>query len=362
MSSNKKLNIVMLSPFFYPHKGGVEHHVFKVSKELLNIGNIVTIITTLHEKNLPTNDEIDGIKIIRLQRNRLPVIGTILSIISFFRYTSLIRRASIIHCHDYQMLLWFMAFRILFPFKKVFITFHGWEGDYPPKRSVILLRKIAEFLTNGNICIGGFIEKWYNTKADLISYGGVDTHELNGQAPYSDIILLSRISEDIPIREYLASFKLLKEKYNRKVKIFFLGNGELLTYAQKFASDNNLDISFLGFVDNPIAYIKQSKIIIANGYLAILESAAYKKPIFAIYQNELMKDRLALFKHSHDFISISANAENFASKINKYFTNPELQFNFERPWEWARDQSWANLANQYLRLWGYKNIINRYHI
>ena len=180
--------------------------------------------------------------------------------------------------------------------------------------------------------------------------------------PYSDIILLSRISEDVPIKEYLASFKLLKEKYNRKVKIFFLGNGELLTYAQKFASDNNLDISFLGFVDNPIAYIKQSKIIIANGYLAILESAAYKKPIFAIYQNELMKDRLALFKYSHDFISISANAENFASKINKYFTNPELQFNFERPWEWARDQSWANLANQYLRLWGYQNIINRYHI
>ena len=45
--------------------------------------------------------------------------------------------------------------------KKIHITFHGWEGDFPPKRKVIQLRWISEILTKQSIAIGDFIPKWY---------------------------------------------------------------------------------------------------------------------------------------------------------------------------------------------------------
>jgi len=71
----------------------------------------------------------------------------------------LIQEADIVHCHD--VFFWYLPFRFLYPKKKVFTTFHGWEGIFPPKWQAKVIRNISEKLSFGNICVGDFIRKWY---------------------------------------------------------------------------------------------------------------------------------------------------------------------------------------------------------
>jgi hypothetical protein len=47
----------------------------------------------------------------------------------------LIKEADIIHCHD--VFFWYLPFRFLFPQKKVYIPFHGYEGNNPPNKRKI---------------------------------------------------------------------------------------------------------------------------------------------------------------------------------------------------------------------------------
>lgn len=44
-TSSKKLNICMISGFFYPNIGGVETHIFELSRHLIQNGHKVIIIT-----------------------------------------------------------------------------------------------------------------------------------------------------------------------------------------------------------------------------------------------------------------------------------------------------------------------------
>jgi len=353
MLPGEKLNIVMLSPFFYPHNGGVERHVYYLSKELLKRKHNVTILTTLHKNTLSYNDEIDGIKIIRFELNTIPILGVLINMIKLFRHIPLVIRTNVIHCHDYQFFLWFLGLRIIFPFKKIFITYHGWEGDYPPKKHIIFLRKIAEYLTRGNICVGQFIEKWYNTKADFISHGAIEISTINNlMARQSDIVVISRFSHDVPLEKYLEAFQILKEKYHQNLKILFLGTGKLESLIRDFISKNDLNATLLGFVNNPLDYIRSTSMVVTNGYLAILEAAANQKPVFAIYQNELVKDRLTSFAYSDYFISANNNSEGFAQNIHNYIKNPhKAEFNLRISSKWAIQQTWENLAIRYLQLW-----------
>ena len=84
---------------------------------------------------------------------------------------AVIEKADIIHAHD--VAFWYFPFRFLYPRKRFYVTFHGWEGKFPVPWKNKLVRKISEKLAWGNICVGDFIEKWYGTKPNAVTYGGV---------------------------------------------------------------------------------------------------------------------------------------------------------------------------------------------
>jgi glycosyltransferase involved in cell wall biosynthesis len=62
------MKIVMLVPYFYPHTGGTEKYVKDLSLALTRAGHEVTIISNNlpREKNAPSEDKIDGVRVIRL--------------------------------------------------------------------------------------------------------------------------------------------------------------------------------------------------------------------------------------------------------------------------------------------------------
>jgi glycosyltransferase involved in cell wall biosynthesis len=60
------MRIVQVSPWFYPHLGGVESHVRSLSRELVRRGHEVTVVSTRHRRDVPSDETIDGIRIRRV--------------------------------------------------------------------------------------------------------------------------------------------------------------------------------------------------------------------------------------------------------------------------------------------------------
>jgi glycosyltransferase involved in cell wall biosynthesis len=165
------MKILFLTRLYLPHVGGVEKHIFEISKTLSKNYQI-TIITEQHDPKLPLYEKSDLAEIYRI-----PLGGASESMKKWFIWSwlfshiDLIHNTDILHIHD--VFFWFLPFRPIFPLKKVFMTFHGYEGINAPGKKQILSHRIAEKLTSGNICIGDFHRKWYHTKPTIVSYGAV---------------------------------------------------------------------------------------------------------------------------------------------------------------------------------------------
>ena len=147
------MKILFLAHHKWPRIGGVERHIRAIGDRLQVTGNKVTTISS--EDIKPPHIKFFGLLYIwywLLLRSRKLIIDS-----------------DIVHIHD--VFIWYLPFRFLFPRKKVFITFHGWEGKYPIPLWNILNKKLANYLCNGSIVVGKYIEKHYGIKADHIIYG-----------------------------------------------------------------------------------------------------------------------------------------------------------------------------------------------
>lgn len=160
------MKIVFLTRLYYPHIGGVEKHVREVSKRLITRGHQVKIITEQYDSDLKKTEYTDGIEVHRFPGGNKW---------STWKWMELNKQildwADIIHAHD--VYFWIIPYKLTHPFKKTFLTFHGWEEEYPIPFKNIIVRKLSELLAVGNICVGDFIGKWYKTKPDYVTYGAV---------------------------------------------------------------------------------------------------------------------------------------------------------------------------------------------
>jgi glycosyltransferase involved in cell wall biosynthesis len=342
----------MFSPLFYPHIGGVEKHVMRLSEELIRKGNEVTIITRKYTQKLKDIETHNQIKIYRVDSKRgvywLPIL----------KYNHLIKNSDIIHLHDYSTFIyWYFPFRIIYPFKKVYITFHGYEGIIPIPKTILFMRKLSESLTLGNICIGDFIPRWYNTKTDVISYGGVDEpikSEIKCDQKGS-AVFVGRLEKDTGILKYIDAIKILKKKYNVDIEVNICGDGTLKNHIEKDVKENKLNVNLCGFVENPNDYLIKSNIAFVSGYLSILEAMINKKLVFSIYENELKKDYLCLMPNANNTINIASSSQNLAEQILYYHKNPEkAEAKINNAYHFAKNQTWESVSNSYIELWGNK--------
>ncbi len=61
------LRIAQVSPWFYPHLGGVESHVASISRELAARGHEVTVVTTRHTSSAAERETMEGFDVIRVK-------------------------------------------------------------------------------------------------------------------------------------------------------------------------------------------------------------------------------------------------------------------------------------------------------
>ena len=90
------MNILQVTPYFFPHFGGVESHVLGLSENLIKLGHEVEVVTSRYSR-MPETEILNGIKITRLpQWINMYNTPLVTSIRQFVRRT----HADIIHVHS----------------------------------------------------------------------------------------------------------------------------------------------------------------------------------------------------------------------------------------------------------------------
>jgi glycosyltransferase involved in cell wall biosynthesis len=333
------MKILFLTRLFYPHIGGVEKHVEKLSLELLKKGNEVTIITTNFNYKLRSDDTTRGIKLIRFNQPKIKYFGILYTWFWMIKNISLFENSDIVHIHD--VFIWYWPIKLLLPFKKVSVTFHGQWGKYPIGFNDILQKKVAAYLSVKNICIGEYIPKNYGINADILTYGGVTVpNKISEIKNYKNILYVGRLDSETSVNNIFKVFKKLKS-----FNIQILGDGILKKEAKKYGK-------VLGFID-PAPYYKKAKFVFASGYLTILEALANKCLVFTCYDNPLQRDyyKLTPFR---DLIISERDPEILLVRFQYYLDNQkEANKIIENGYKWSTKQSWEKLSGLYINLWSY---------
>jgi len=355
------MTIIFFCRRFYPQIGGVEKHVREIGKRLVKKGHKIIVVTEL-EKN--TNDKnyqsaaqsakragkVDGIEIYRINSGKDDWFKKFRIWKELWALKKLIFSADVVHCHD--VFFWYLPFRFLRPTKKVYTTFHGYEGNYIPTKKAILMHKLSEKLSHGNICIGGFFRKWYGTKATYISYGATEIPSPKKQnvSDKNLIVFLGRLEEETGIMEYLKAFNNLTKEY-KGLSLEVLGDGSLMDTATSYMRENHFPVKFRGFVENTADYLERASFVFVSRYLGILESMASKKYVLSVYNNEIKEDYLKMAPFSK-YISISKDADGIYQDLKKALidekrTNDQI----DQAYDWVKNKTWDNLVKIYLELW-----------
>lgn len=329
----------------------------ELSKKLIERGHRVVVVTELSERKRKSKEKYQGIEIQRIPNLKNSWFKKFFIWVWLWRNKQLIEKAHIVHCHD--VFFWYLPFRFLYVTKPVYTTFHGYEGKVPPAKKAILVRKISEALSMGNICTGAFIKKWYGTKPNYTIYGGVEILPIaNTTNKYQStnkqslrpsglkkvkILLVGRLEKDIGIRTYLEVLQILKNK-NIKFTLEVCGDGSMRSEVEKYGK-------VYGFVKDVGEYMEWATVVFASSYLLILESFAYKKKVVATYENGLKKDYLKMTPFAK-YMLIENNPKIIVERMI-YDTKHPLRKEkmIEAAFAFVKKQTWDGVANAYLRLW-----------
>lgn len=343
MRDSSQKSVLFITPSYFPNIGGVERHVEEVTK-VLSKKIRVNILTITKDVNIyqTTRNEIH---VKRIQIKKKKFINILY--LPFWSYKNLkyFLNHDIIHVHDFLM-FYYLVLPILpilyLKSKKIHITYHGWEGVYPPKRKVILLRWISELLTKRSIVIGDFIPKWYKMiKSPVVNYGGTSFEKKSSTKKDHNLFLfVGRLEADSGILFALDHFTSLS-KSNDKFRLVVLGDGSL-KYLKKGGYKN---IEFRGMVDkNEVEdYMNKAKYCYTSGYLGIIEAYFSKCIIIASFDNQLKKDYLELFKEKYKLPLLIEDETNLNYSIPNNFTHSSVEAD--------KHLTWGYVAEKYIELW-----------
>jgi glycosyltransferase involved in cell wall biosynthesis len=352
-----KLRILFIAPRYLPEIGGVEKHVNYVSNRLTQKGCNIKILTATYNNGFPSNENQESIQIFRLKPKHFkkPQINSIYNLTKIWFYLiknfKLLLKTDVIHLHDTQTFLWLLPFIKLIR-KPVYITFHGFD-KYPIPSASRILRKLAEKMLAGNICIGEFLKKWYSTEPNFVTIGGVEPPiQTTNQPRVPQALFVGRLAEDTNILDFVEAINMLKAQFNVNLPLHICGDGPLRNAITDKASRNKLNITLHGFTLETQKHLAVSSYGFVTGYLAILEAMANNLPVFAIYNNPLKKDYLNSIPNNQEIMTIASSPQDLANKLNQAIGNQnQLNETTKKAHEFARSQTWDKVADLYLKLY-----------
>lgn len=348
------MKVLFLTRRFWPQIGGVERHVFEVTKELLKRGHDVTVVSEAPDEAYSPNWQSDAESATftgRFKIYRMPPLhqngSKKLEIWKWlWENRNLIENSEIIHAHD--IYFWYMPFRLLNQAKRSYITFHGHETTFPPRHNAVLIRRLSNKFATSSIQVGDYITKWYKTKSKIITYGGVKVPKkissvhLNKKTPIN-LLFLGRVEKDNGVEVYEKLLGLLKkEKIDFRFTV--VGDGSLRGNLEKFGK-------IIGFVRNPEDYVEKADVVLTSSYLSMLESMVRGRVVIAAYADPLKKDYIEMSPFKELILS-GSDIPRLLLALSQLQGDPRaLESHIDKARRWAFLYTWEKVADSYERLW-----------
>lgn len=343
----------MLAEHIHPHMGGVEKHITELNRILTGWDYRIGLWVPKNDDSLPDFEVCEGVEIHRVAKIRSKRKGAWNAFTWWFRHLNLIRSADCVHFHgSYPLFHWFFPFRLVFPFKPMFITFHGCAMTVPPIRREVVRNRLAQSLTRGSLAIGHFLEKWHRLKPTFFSYGGMNIPSNFPTIRDKVAVYVGRLDEDTGVEWYIQALKVLRDAHHIELPLTVCGDGSLRSELVKYCSEHGLNVTFKGFVDNPMDYLLHARYAFASGYLSILEAMAARCLVFAVYKNRIKEDYLKLMPDADQMMILNDDPSCLAEHLKKAWEEESaFQKVRERGHTFAQGHSWDELARIYVRLW-----------
>ena len=258
-------------------------------------------------------------------------------------------KPDIIHAHDFKMSVMASMFG-----NKIKIISQIHKND--PALSKLSIKSLVYLIAckriNKIICVSNKInEEWiikkYNNKKINILYNIIDISRMKKtNNKIYDILYVGRMSEEKNPKLFIEIIKKLNDK---NLKIAMIGDGPQRDEIEKQAK--NLNIEFLGFIQEPYQYMQKSKIMIVpskwEGFgLTALEGIANG----AYVLNSGMGGLKEIFENSKEYIC-DLDVDKYTKKIQEIiYENKKMeQVNIEK---FTNKKSWKN---KILEIYGGKN-------
>lgn len=332
-------SVVFLTRLYYPHIGGVERHVYGLTQELIKKNIKVTIITEQYDPLLKLFERTKSLTILRIP---YPVLGDKIRTWQWLKTKeSLLLNADIIHVHD--IFWWLYPFKIKYFKKPIYTTFHGYENDPPTSKEIWQRRTIAH-LSKKVVAVGTYIEKWYGTRANLITFGAAD-YKPSALPSSHTAVFIGRLARDTEIIRYLDMFAFL----NKIVSLDIYGEGPLLEQVLLKIKSAKLPAAVHGPVTNPAKVLKNARYVFTTQYLGILEAMQTKRLVVALYSSPLKGDYLACHPQK-DTMLIDSAVEALAKQLLQLTTIQE-KLRIDLAQTWAKNQTFSQLTEKYIQLW-----------
>ncbi len=331
------MKILMLTHFFAPRIGGVEKVVEELAKHLE--GYEVVIIAEKHDSSLKDIEKYNKwTHVYRISYPHKKYIGLLSIWWWLFKNRNLILNSDIVHVHD--VFIWYLPLRFLFPFKPVYMTFHGWEGIFPIPFTSLVQKKLAYYLSKKTMVVGKHLEKYNRIKADLISYNGTDVPRKQSKKALNSFVYVGRLSTETGLHLVLQILGKIKN-----IHIEFCGDGELREECEQFGKVH-------GFVRDVSPFLAKAEYCFAGGILNIQEALAHKCVTLVMYQNQIKEDYFKIAPFA-EYIVIENSPEKMVDKIQYYQEHKEKKKEIiAKGYEWVKGNTWEKLTDQYKQLWG----------
>lgn len=258
------MKIAQITPYFFPHTGGVERYVYNLSRNLISEGHVIEVITS----NVPegrTVDSVDGIPVRRLKCIGEPLRNPLVP--SIFLLLNELKKFDIIHVHNlYSSLA--LSIPLLKKFCKVplVLTHHGQLIYGEPMKDTCVkiyeksIEKIILKFVDNTVVLSESDAQYISSSelkkdrveilpnainpADFTAYINVDTTEfiekyhLEGR---KRILFVGEVTNRKGIPTLIKSIPLLIKKVLKEEAVFVIvGSGENLSGARALA--RNLDV------------------------------------------------------------------------------------------------------------------------
>ena len=129
------MRIVQVSPWFLPHLGGVESHVYSLSSELVRRGHEVEVLTSKHRKDVPEREMMNGFAVTRLKPMttilRTPVVPSIRRLLKE-------REVDVFHAHSPPPLAAYYASKASVLTKMPFVLTYHCDIEIPSIFGIII--------------------------------------------------------------------------------------------------------------------------------------------------------------------------------------------------------------------------------